>query len=149
MKASYIIVHGRAAVILPDQVNAFVTGLKTYTDGVSQVQAGSVTLHTGTTQLSTGASDLSTGAATLSTGASDLSTGASTLAEGAGQLKTGMHSAVAKASDKALPYLTGDIRKVLDAFNHTKDAVAGEHGYDLLSDSMTAETVYIIRTDMK
>lgn len=132
-----------------DQVNTFVTGLKTYTDGVSQVQAGSVTLHTGTTQLSTGALDLSTGAATLSKGASDLSTGASTLADGAGQLKTGMHSAVTRASDKALPYLTGDVRKVIDAFNHTKDAVAGEHGYDLVADDMTAETVYIIRTDMK
>ena len=111
-----------------DQVNTFVTGLKDYTDGVAQ------------------ASD---GAATLSSGAKLVSTGASTLQEtGTKTLKDSILTAEKSAAEKLLPLVENDLAGALNVWNDTKSHLA-DIGYDLRPEGMAAETVYIIRTDLK
>ena len=110
------------------QVNAFVTGLKEYTDGVAR------------------ASD---GASTLSAGAMLLSTGASTLREtGTQTLKDSILTAEKDVAEKLLPLVENDLTVALSVWNATKDHLANI-GYDLIPEGMAAETVYIIRTDLK
>ena len=111
-----------------DQVNTFVTGLKDYTDGVAQ------------------ASD---GAATLSSGAMLVSTGASTLQEtGTKTLKDSILTAEKSAAEKLLPLVEKNLDGALKVWNVTKDHLS-DIGYDLRPEGMAAETVYIIRTDLK
>ena len=111
-----------------DQVNTFVTGLKDYTDGVAQ------------------ASD---GAATLSSGAMLVSTGASTLQEtGTKTLKDSILTAEKSAAEKLLPLVEKNLDGALKVWNATKDHLS-DIGYDLRPEGMAAETVYIIRTDLK
>ena len=111
-----------------DQVNTFVTGLKDYTDGVAQ------------------ASD---GAASLSAGAMLVSAGASTLqGTGTKTLKDSILAAEKGAAEKLLPFAEKDLAGVLNMWNAVKGHSAGI-GYDLRPEGMAAETVYIIRTDLK
>ena len=146
-----------------DQIDTFVTGLKIYTDGVSQAAAGAVQLHTGLTQLNAGAATLSTGAATLATGAASLSEGADSLYDGTVELKDGaaaLHTdgtqkfkdtlidAEKEAAEKLLPYVTDDLPKALRIYEETRDN-AQNSGYDLRPENMKTVTVYIIRTDLQ
>lgn len=111
-----------------DQVNAFVTGVKTYTEGVAQ------------------ASD---GAAQLSVGAALVSAGSATLREtGTKQLKDSLLGAEKQAAEKMLPLLEKDLTGVFTAWESLKGQLA-DTGYDLRPEGMTAETAYIIRTDLK
>ena len=111
-----------------DQVNTFVTGLKDYTDGVAQ------------------ASD---GAATLSAGAMLVSTGASTLQEtGTKTLKDSILTAEKSTAEKLLPLVEKNLSGALKVWTATKDHLS-DIGYDLRPEGMAAETVYIIRTDLK
>ena len=146
-----------------DQISAFVTGLKTYTDGVSQAAAGASQLHTGLTQLNAGAATLSTGAAALSTGAASLSEGADSLYDGTVEFKDGaaaLHTdgtqkfkdtlidAEKEAAEKLLPHVTDDLPKALRIYEETRDN-AQNSGYDLRPENMKTVTVYIIRTDLQ
>ncbi|MBQ8161048.1 MAG: hypothetical protein IJ083_09875 [Clostridia bacterium] len=146
-----------------DQIDTFVTGLKIYTDGVSQAAAGAVQLHTGLTQLNAGAATLSTGAATLATGAASLSEGADSLYDGTVELKDGaavLHTdgtqkfkdtltdAEKDVAEKLLPYVTNDLPKALRIYEETRDN-AQNSGYDLRPENMKTVTVYIIRTDLQ
>ena len=111
-----------------DQVNAFVTGLKAYTEGVSQAADG---------------------AAALSDGAAQVSSGASTLEEtGTKALENSILEAEKHAAEKILPFVEKDLAGALNEWKDTKDHLA-DTGYDLRPDGMSAETVYIIRTDLK
>ena len=111
-----------------NQVNTFVTGLKDYTDGVAQA--------------SDGASSLSLGAKLVSTAASKLQeTGTKTL-------KDSILAAEKDAAEKLLPLVEKDLTSALNVWNATKDHLS-DIGYDLRSEGMAAETVYIIRTDLK
>ena len=111
-----------------DQVNAFVTGLKAYTEGVSQAAEG---------------------AAALSEGAAQVSSGASTLEEtGTKALEDSILDAEKHAAEKILPFAEKDLAGALNVWKDTKDHLA-DTGYDLRPDGMAAETVYIIRTDLK
>ena len=111
-----------------DQVNTFVTGLKDYTDGVTQ------------------ASD---GAATLSAGAMLASAGAATLRKtGTQTLKDSILTAEKSAAEILLPLAEKDLAGALNMWNAAKDRLA-DIGYDLRPEGMSAETVYIIRTDLK
>lgn len=111
-----------------DQVNAFVAGLKDYTDGVAQASGG---------------------AATLSAGAMLVSTGASALQKtGTQTLKDSILTAEKSAAEKLLPLVEKDLAGALDVWKATRDHLA-DIGYDLRPEGMAAETVYIIRTDLK
>ena len=111
-----------------DQVNSFVTGLKDYTDGVARASGG---------------------AATLSAGAMLVSTGASTLQKtGTQTLKDSILTAEKDAAEKLLPLVEKDLAGALNVWNAAKDHLA-DIGYDLRPEGMAAETVYIIRTDLK
>lgn len=111
-----------------DQVNTFVTGVKTYTEGVAQ------------------ASD---GAAQLSVGAALVSAGSATLREtGTKQLKDSLLGAEKQAAEKLLPLLEKDLTGAFTAWESLKGQLA-DTGYDLRPEGMTAETAYIIRTDLK
>ncbi len=111
-----------------EQVNAFVTGLKDYTDGVAQASGG---------------------AATLSAGAMLVSTGAATLREtGTQTLKDSILTAEKSAAEILLPLAEKDLAGALNMWNAAKDHLA-DIGYDLRPEGMSAETVYIIRTDLK
>ena len=111
-----------------EQVNTFVTGLKDYTDGVAQASGG---------------------AATLSAGALLVSAGASALQEtGTQTLKDSILTAEKGAAEKLLPLVEKDLAGALSIWNAAKDHLANI-GYDLRPEGMAAETVYIIRTDLK
>ena len=111
-----------------DQVNTFVTGLKSYTDGVAQ------------------ASD---GAAQLSAGAALVSAGSATLQQtGTKQLKDSLLTAEKQAAEKLLPLLEKDLAGAFSAWETLKGQLA-DIGYDLRPEGMAAETVYIIRTDLR
>ena len=103
-------------------------GLKDYTDGVAQASGG---------------------AATLSAGALLVSAGASTLQEtGTQTLKDSILTAEKGAAEKLLPLVEKDLAGALSIWNAAKDHLANI-GYDLRPEGMAAETVYIIRTDLK
>ncbi len=111
-----------------DRVNAFVTGLKEYTEGVAR------------------ASD---GAASLSAGAMLVSAGASTLREtGTQVLKDKLLTAEKDAAEKLLPLAEKDLAGALKVWNAAKEHLA-DIGYDLRPEGMAAETVYVIRTDLR
>ena len=110
-----------------DSVNTFVTGLSSYTDGVSQAAQGAAALHDGSTQLVNGASQLSDGTAQL--------------ADGLNELKQTLSADV-------LPLLNGDVQKALDVFENTKNQLSSDASFDLVSDDMSHDVVYIIRSDL-
>ena len=72
-----------------DQVNAFVTGLAQYTEGVDQAAAGASELQNGMQQLEDGSVSLSAGASELSAGTESLADGATRLADGISALRDG------------------------------------------------------------
>ena len=110
-----------------DSVNTFVTGLSSYTDSVSQAAQGAAALHDGSTQLVNGASQLSDGTAQL--------------ADGLNELKQTLSADV-------LPLLNGDVQKVLDVFENTKNQLSSDASFDLVSNDMSHDVVYIIRSDL-
>ncbi len=110
-----------------DSVNTFVTGLSSYTDSVSQAAQGAAALHDGSTQLVNGASQLSDGTAQL--------------ADGLNELKQTLSADV-------LPLLNGDVQKALDVFENTKNQLSSDASFDLVSDDMSHDVVYIIRSDL-
>ncbi len=111
-----------------DQVNTFVTGLKDYTNGVTQASDGAALLSAGAKQVSDGASMLR-------------NTGTQTL-------KDSILTAEKDAAEKLLLIVEKDLTSALNVWNETKSHLA-ETGYDLRPENMAAETVYIIRTDLK
>ena len=145
-----------------DQVNAFISGITDYTAGVEQIAAGAGTLTEGTASLAEGADQLLSGAlqlkdgtATLSdgseellSGSNDLKAGTAELSDGVAQLKENIQNAEKNAAEKLLPYVEDDLGRALDLFEDIRDRSA-DCGYDLRSAGMDADTVYIIRTDLK
>ena len=145
-----------------DQVNAFISGITDYTAGVEQIAAGAGTLTEGTASLAEGADQLLSGAlqlkdgtATLSdgseellSGSNDLKAGTAELSDGVAQLKENIQNAEKSAAEKLLPYVEDDLGRALDLFEDIRDRSA-DCGYDLRSAGMDADTVYIIRTDLK
>ena len=145
-----------------DQVNAFISGITDYTAGVEQIAAGAGTLREGTASLAEGADQLLSGAlqlkdgtATLSdgseellSGSNDLKAGTAELSDGVAQLKENIQNAEKSAAEKLLPYVEDDLGRALDLFEDIRDRSA-DCGYDLRSAGMDADTVYIIRTDLK
>ena len=145
-----------------DQVSAFTSGIADYTAGVEQIAAGAGTLTEGTASLADGADQLLSGAlqlkdgtATLSdgseellSGSNDLKAGTAELSDGVAQLKENIQNAEKSAAEKLLPYVEDDLGRALDLFEDIRDRSA-DCGYDLRSAGMDADTVYIIRTDLK
>lgn len=139
-----------------NQVNAFVTGLKTYTGGVDQaaagaarVSAGAAELRDGAKTLSDGAGELDAGTEALAAGAADLSDGAKTLHDqGTVTLRTSILGAEQMAAGTILPILQGPVRTALDTFETIRDKVS-DCGYDLRPEGMKTVTVYVMRTDLK
>ena len=82
------------------------TGIKSYTDGVSEAYAGSKELSSGLSSLSSGTNDLNAGIQKVNSGASDLKDGSQQLADGAKTLKEGMQ----KYNDEAISKLTNNSR---------------------------------------
>ena len=111
-----------------DQVNTFVTGLKDYTDGVTQASDGAATLFVSAMLTSAGASGLE--------------------AQGTKALKDSILEAEKNAAEKLLPLVEKNLTDALNVWKTTKEHLT-ETGYDLRPDGMAAETVYIIRTDLK
>ena len=102
-----------------NEVNAFVTGLKTYTAGVDQAAGG--------------AAELSAGAAKLHDSGTD-------------PLRTSITDAEKAAAEKLLPVLTGEASAILDVYSQAAGQ-AREAGYDLRSEAWDTTTTYIMRTD--
>lgn len=111
-----------------DGVQQFVTGLAAYTAGVSQAQTCAAQLHAGATSLSDGAAQL---------------------VDGTTQLANGLESGMKDLADKALPYCTDDLAKVLRLYNETSENAANAGHYDLVAEGMNASTVYVMRTDLQ
>ena len=144
-----------------DQVDAFTSGIADYTAGVERIAAGAGTLTEGTAslaegtdQLLSGALQLKEGTATLVdgsekllSGGNELKAGTEELSGGMAQLKENIQDAEKNAAEKLQPYLN-DLEKALNIFEDTRDRSA-DCGYDLRSAGMDADTVYIIRTDLK
>ena len=111
-----------------DQAAAFVSGLKTYTDGVTEAAKGATSLSGSTFLLSVGASTLQ-------------QTGTQTL-------KNSILEAEKSVAGKLLPLVEKDAGSALDVWKKTRDSLTNI-GYDLRPAEMSAETVYVIRTDLK
>ena len=110
-----------------DQVSAFVTGLQSYTEGVALARDGAE-------KLAAGAADLGTGAASLQQ-------------EGTAAVKESVLKAEKEAAEALVPYAEKEIPEALRIFGETREQ-AGNAAYDLRSEGMKTETVYIIRTDL-
>ena len=111
-----------------DQAAAFVSGLKTYTDGVTEAAKGATSLSGSTFLLSVGASTLQ-------------QTGTQTL-------KNSILEAEKSVAGKLLPLVEKDAGSALNVWKKTRDSLT-DIGYDLRPAEMSAETVYVIRTDLK
>ena len=125
-----------------DQVNAFVSGLQTYTDGVATAAASAKTLSEGATTLAGGAAQLSGGAMALYIGSGALQT------TGTQTLKDSILGAEKEAAEKLLPILQDQVAKFLRVYDETRANVQ-KTGYDLRPESMKTVTVCIIRTDLQ
>lgn len=104
-----------------DSYNQFYTGLKVYTDGVSQACAGSSQLMSGTGKLKDGAKQLANGSNELSNGLYSLKDGSNKLAEGISQLKNGsmeLSDGMKEFNEKGIQKLTDaldkDISQIVD-----------------------------------
>ena len=47
-----------------------------------------------------------------------------------------------------MPLLNGDVQKALDVFENTKNQLVSDFSFDLVSDDMAHDVVYIIRSDL-
>lgn len=118
-----------------DSVKTFVDGIASYTEGAEQAAAGAEALSSGLGELSEGADSLMTGAAGLQT-------------DGTQALMDSILAAEKDAADALLPYVDGDLTELLRTGTDAEGETTGT-GYDLCAEDMTAETVYIIRTDLR
>lgn len=139
-----------------NNANAFVKGLKSYTNGVdkavegsSELALGTFTLNTGINKLSDGLKDLSEGTQAMSDGTDKIVEGATLLHdEGTSNLQTELLKAEKEAADKLLPVLTSKISEALNAWDNTRDQSLNA-GYDLRPDDMKTTTIFIIRTNIE
>ena len=76
------------------------------------------------------------------TGAAGLQT------DGTQALMDSILAAEKDAADALLPYVDGDLTELLRTGTDAEGETTGT-GYDLCAEDMTAETVYIIRTDLR
>lgn len=102
-----------------NEVNSFVTGLKTYTAGVDRAAAGS--------------GEISAGAAALHDNGTDA-------------LQAAILAAEKAAAGKLLPVLTGDAAALLDEYSRM---AGQETGYDLHGEGWETDALYVIRTDLQ
>ena len=102
-----------------NEVNSFVTGLKTYTAGVDRAAAGSA--------------EISAGAAALHDNGTDA-------------LQAAILAAEKAAAGKLLPVLTGDAAALLDEYSRM---AGQETGYDLHGEGWGTDALYVIRTDLQ
>jgi putative membrane protein len=102
-----------------NEVNSFVTGLKTYTAGVDRAAAGSA--------------EISAGAAALHDNGTDA-------------LQAAILAAEKAAAGKLLPVLTGDAAALLDEYSRM---TGQETGYDLHGEGWGTDALYVIRTDLQ
>lgn len=138
------------------QVEAFVTGVKAYTDGAAQAAAGAAALNEGAAQAAAGAETLQSGTAQLKDGAASLRDGAVQLkdgaaalwAEGTQKLRDTLLNAEKSAAETLMPYVTKDLSNALGMYENLRENVRNA-GYDLRPEGMRAVTVYIIRTDLQ
>lgn len=117
-----------------DQVNAFVAGLKAYTDGAAQAADGAAMLSAGAGQLKDGAAQLAQGAGSL-------------YADGTQVLKTSILAAEADLAQKLLPYAEDTLPEVLDLFEEARNLTGNAH-YDLAPEGIRTTMLYLIRTDL-
>ena len=117
-----------------DQVNAFATGLKEYTDGVAQAADGAA-------KLNAGAAELKDGAALLAQGADNLYTNGTQI------LKASILKAEAELAQKLLPISTLVLPEALKEYEQTRELTQNTH-YDLVPEGIRTTTLYLIRTDL-
>lgn len=111
-----------------DQAAAFVTGLRSYTDGVAKAASGTAGLS------------FSAGALQLTAGALQSS--------GTAELKKQILGAEKSIAEKLLPYAETALSDAMRVYSETAERLP-LMGYDLRPEGMKTVTVYIIRTDLQ
>ena len=134
---------------LADGASDLYDGVTELKNGTSQLLDGTQKLHDGLSELKDGAQKLSDGTGALREGALELKKGASRLQEdGTEKLLEKIMDAERDTAEKLLPVIENDFEKALRIFEETRDQ-SEDGGYDLRTESIETNTVYIIRTDLK
>ena len=137
-----------------DRYNAFYTGLKTYTEGVSSAADGASAILSGSSDLCTGAGQLTDGAATLTDGLTQLQgslpalvDGITQLHDGSQQLSDGLKQLNEEGFQKLVDAMDGDVEPLLERAR----ALAGISGdyqtYSGLDAAMDGSVKFIYRTE--
>ena len=117
--------------------------------GTAQLSGGSQDLYNGVEELANGTSQLCDGAQELYDGSEALKNGAEKLQkEGTQKLLDEIYSAEKEAAKQLMKFVENDLENALDIFEDIRDKSA-LGGFDLRSDGMETDTVYIIRTDLE
>lgn len=110
-----------------DAVCVFAAGLKSYTDGVSQIE-GVI--------------------GTMKSGIDTLADGSAALSEGASELSDRLHAGIQSLAGKYLPYLRDSAADIVRIYEDTVQSLRAPGGYDLTGEGIREDTIYIIRTTL-
>lgn len=137
-----------------DRYNAFYTGLKTYTEGVSSAADGASAILSGSSDLCTGAGQLTDGAATLTDGLTQLQgslpalvDGITQLHDGSQQLSDGLKQFTDEGVQKLTGLVDGDLDALLARLNAIMDVSRTYRSFTGLDDTMDGQVKFIYRTD--
>ena len=137
-----------------DRYNAFYTGLKTYTEGVSSAADGASAILSGSSDLCTGAGQLTDGAATLTDSLTQLQgslpalvDGITQLHDGSQQLSDGLKQFTDEGVQKLTDLVDGDLDTLLARLNAIMDVSRTYRSFTGLDDTMDGQVKFIYRTD--
>lgn len=137
-----------------DSYNGFYQGLRQYTAGVAQAQAGAGELNTGIGSVKTGADSLSAGAGqlydgilTMRNGAPALLDGVTRLRDGAMELTDGLKEFDEQGVQKLVDAFDGDLGRLMDRVDAVK-AVSGRYNtFSGVSPDMDGQVKFLWRTE--
>ncbi len=137
-----------------DSYNAFYLGLKSYTDGVSQVAAGAKELKAGTDELKAGTDKLCAGANELNTGILTLkqnipafANGITQLCDGAKQLSEGLSQFNKQGIQKLIDAVDGDINGLVTRLRATKEVSQSYKTFSCENKDISGQVKFIYRTE--
>lgn len=137
-----------------DSYNGFYQGLRSYTAGVAQAQAGAGTLTQGAAALKNGADSLSTGASqlyngilTMQNGAPALIDGVTRLRDGAMELSDGLREFNEQGVQTLVDAFDGDLGSLMDRMDAVKTVSERYTSFSGISGDMDGQVKFVWRTE--
>ncbi len=127
--------------------NQFYTGLKSYTDGVSQAAAGATNLDAGTKQVADGIAKLYDGIFTMKDGMPALQEGVGALKDGSMQLSDGLKKFKEEGIDKIVDLLDGDVSNLIERAKATFNLSKEYKSFTQSGEGMDGNVKFVYRTE--